>query len=421
MRRMRLRRLGAAWALFACVAAGAGASAQQPEDWHRDVSELLARRARAVERGDLSAFTATMRGAPRPFVDARAAWFRRLRSLPLAAYRLELFDGGFGDLAADADRRRYGPDTHVVQAKERIGFRGYDRTGTYEDLYLTVRKDATGWSVVSDTDRESLFLLSMRNMWDFGPVEAIQRGGIMVIVHPAQRGVAEGILTAAQRARATAKARWPYPWSDPIVIMVPSIVPELERILQTQFDLSSFVAFAAASEDRTAGWALTGFRVYLHWPNFSRYDATFQQTILEHELTHIASFNRNSVYMPSFMDEGVAQYYGENAGYGQRPQERAAIRNGTFDRRLPPDWHFYAGTQSQIFLAYEKALSFSAYLGDRFGRTAAARLFTAISKENPVAAGTSHYHVSRAFRSTFGASLAELERAWAAHEIAALR
>lgn len=408
-------------AVLILASPGAAVPAQQAADWRVEVAELLTRRARAVERGDAVTFAATMRGAPKAFADARMNAFRRLRALPLGSYRLTLFDDGFGDLATDADRRRYGPDTHIVQVKERVGFRGYDRTASWEDLYLTVRKDASGWTVVSDTDRESLFLLSMRNVWDFGPVEAVQRGGIMVIVHPAQRSLAAGILDSAHRARATARTRWPYPWNDPIVIMVPSTVGELARILQTQFDLSSFVAFAYASEDRTTGWALTGYRVFLHWPNFSRYNAGFRQTIIEHEFTHIASFNRNSPYMPSFMDEGVAQYYGENAGYGSRPEERARIRAGTFDRKLPADWHFYVGSRSQIFLAYEESLSFSAYLGERFGRNAAARVFTAISKENPVAPGTSHYHVERAFRATLGISFADLERAWAAHEVAALR
>lgn len=383
-------------------------------DWQAEVATLLQSRAAAVQRSDLTAFLATMRGAPAPFVKQRRDWFARLRALPLGSYELKLHSDEFGDLARAKDRRRWGPDTHIVQVKERIAFRSFERAPANEDLFLTVRKDSQGWSIVSDTDTDDLALESMRNLWDFGAVEPVSRNSILVIVHPAQRSVAGAILTAAERARATARARWPHPWHDPIIIMIPSTVAELARILQTQFDLSSFVAFASSSLDRSKDWKLTGDRIFLHWPNFRRYDSGFQQLILAHEFTHLATRGTTGPFEPAFMDEGIAQYYGEDAARAPRPEMRKRVGSGRFDGRVPEDWFFTAGPESDIFYAYELANAFVAYLGSRFGRTAGARVYRALASESPVSSGTWRYHLDRAFRTTLGVSFAALERDWAA-------
>ena len=415
-----VRRLAIVSALLATMLPASPGHAQDAS-WQSQVQAMLMRRAAAVVHGDLTTFAATMRGAPGAFVDARRTWFQRLRTLPLGSYTLTLYQNEFGDLATAADRPRYGGEVHVVQVKEQMAFRGYDRAPAEEDLFLTVRNDGRGWSVVSDTDRESLFLLSMRNLWDFGPVQNLQSDGIMVVFHAAQSSAAPQIMAAAKAARATAMARWPYTWSEGLIIMVPSTVPELARILQTQFDLSAFVAFASSSVSRDQGWALVGDRVFLHWPNFSRYGPAGQQTILDHEFTHVATRPKTSPFMPAWMDEGIAQFYGEAAGQGTRAEERQRVHAGTFPNRLPEDWQFSAPPNDDIFLSYELALSFMAYLSDRFGHDAGAKAYEAIASRSPMTPGTSLYHVEQAYLATFHVSLADLERAWATREVAQLR
>ncbi len=412
-----IRVLVAAVLLCSVVALPAPAQTPAPTglDWATEVQALLDRRADAVVKGDLAAFLGTMRGAPAGFVKQRRDWFTRLRTLPLGTYELVLDQGEFGDLARTKDRRRFGPETHVVQVKERIAFRGFDRAPTNEDVYLTVRKDTQGWAIVSDTDVEDLALESMRNLWDFGPVVAVSRNGILVVVHPAQRSAGATILSASEKARRTAKARWPYPWNDPIIVMIPSTVAELARILQTQFDLSTFVAFAASSLERSDAkpWSLTGDRIFLHWPNFRGYGESFQQTILLHEFTHLATRATTGPFEPAFMDEGIAQFYGENAGSAPQPETRKRVRNGRFDGRLPEDWFFTAGPESDIYYAYEMSNSFIAFLAGKYGRNAGARVYRAVAAINPGSPGLWRYHLDRAFRQEFKVPFATLEREWA--------
>lgn len=413
---LRLRSALALSAAVALLAPVPGVRAQTR--WQDEIRALLARRAAAVRAGDERAFLATMHGASEGFRKDGRTWLRRIRSLPLGTYRLDFTEDEFGDLARPADRQRHPGEVRIVQVKERIGFRSYDAAPSAEDLYLTVARGPGGWSVVGDDDLEDLALLSARNVWDFGEISHIEAGGIMVVFHPSERTAATRVLSLAGTAASRVKGVWPLRWrEDGIVIMIPSTVGELERILQTTFDLSTFVAFAASSLDRSAGWALTGPRVFLHWPNFRRYGSSFQRAILQHELLHLATREMSGPFVNAILDEGAAQYYGESAFDPPRPVMRQRVRRGSFERRLVEDYVFTAGPPSDIYLAYEESVDFIAFLGERFGRGAGARLYRALGARDPVSPGTWRYHLDRACRSVFGTPFTTLERDWARRAI----
>ncbi len=417
MRRLRPAAflLTAAFVLAATPAPGQTPTQSATPGWQDEVREMLRRRADAVLSGDEQAFLATMRAASTAFRRDRQTWFRRMRALPIGVYRLDFTEDEYGELTRPVDRERYaGREVHVIQVKQRIGFRGYDARPSGEELFLTVVKGALGWSVVADDDVEALALQSSRELWDFGAVSKIEGGGIMVIFHPAQRSAAANILNIAQTARARVKQLWPLPWrEDRVVIMIPSTVGELARILQTTFDLSTFVAFAAASVDRSKAWQLSGSRIFLHWPNFRRQGEASQRTILQHEFLHRASFEVSGPNLRAFMDEGVAQYYGEALYNPPTPELRQRVRSGRFDRHLIRDFVFTIGPPADIYLSYEEAVDFIGYIGERFGRNAGARLFRAIGTQNSVAPGTWRYHLDRACRSVLKVPFATLERDWA--------
>jgi hypothetical protein len=114
------------------------------------------------------------------------------------------------------------------------------------------------------------------------------------------------------------------------------------------------------------------------------------------------------------MDEGIAQYYGEGAFNPPTPELRKRVRAKTFTSMLPPDWLFFIGPPPDVFLAYEEAVDFARYLGGRFGKTAAARLYQAAGAENHVSAGTWRYHLDRVCAALFGVTFTQLEKDWAA-------
>ena len=384
--------------------------------WQVEVRAMLARRAAAVVGDDERTFNATMAGAPAAFRTNRLTWFRRMHVLPIGVYRLDYTGEEYGEVTRAEDRAHYaGHEVHVIQVKERIGFRGYDVAPQAEDVFLTVLKTSRGWSVVSDTDATDLALLSERELWDFGPVEKIEGGGVMVVYHPALRSAARTVLAMGEAARRKVKTLWPLPWHDDrVVVMIPTTVSELQRLLQTTFDLSTFVAFAAASVDRSVdGWRLVGPRVFLHWPNFRSQSAAQQRIILQHEFTHRASFEVSGPYVQSFNDEGIAQYYGEQQYSPVVPDLRLRVRQHRFGGHLPPDFQFSAGPPDDIYLAYEEAVDFTAYIAGRFGKAAGARLYRAIGAESTIGPGTWRYHLDHACRVLFHAGFPRLESDWA--------
>lgn len=369
------------------------------------IEDLLQRRAAAVQQGDKAAFDKTMDGAPAAFMARQRTWFERIRSLPLQTYALSLSDQEYGNLAPTANS-----DVRIYQVDERIGLRGYDQRPSVETVYLTFKQVSGTWRVIADDDLEPIGLLSMRNIWDFGPIQIEQDDGIMVIFHPAQRDAVPTILAQSKAARARVHRDWPFPWNDPVVIMVPSTVGELERVLQTTFDLTQFVAFAASSLDRTDGYKLTGNRIFLHWPNFRKYQPGFQTSVLSHEFLHLATRSIAGPFTTSIFDEGVAQHYGE--GGGESVQLRRRVRAGTLPRTLVPDWFFLAGPRDDIFLSYEEGASFIRYLTKRFGKNAGADAYRALGTIDPDSAGTWRYHLDRVSQQLFKSTFADLERGW---------
>ena len=389
-----------------------GARAQAPADWRAAVQQLIQQRARAVMNGDKRAFDATMSFAPAAFRASRDTWFSRIRALPLGSYTLSFDPNGYQDLVAALSTRPAGDEVHVATVLEQIALKPYDATPSSEDLYLTVVRRAGTWSIVSDSDLESIGLLSFRNVWDFAPVGQLARDGVLVL-YQGDRPTAQRILTATIAAIAYDNTHWPLRWPGRIVMIIPRSTSELSRILQTTFDLGPFVAFTASSESRPNGkYRLTGNRVYVQPGTFFSTPVAYQQDTLSHELLHVATRGYAGDFTPSWMDEGDAQ------DYGQRSQPalvdvRARVVNRTFTGQLPEDFEFSLGSDDEIHTSYEEASSFVLYLISRFGKNAGANLYGALGNESPVSFGTARYHLDHACRVAFGVGFADLERAWA--------
>jgi hypothetical protein len=233
----------------------------------------------------------------------------------------------------------------------------------------------------------------------------------VVLYHPSDRAGARRILADTLGAVATIRSAWPYAWRARVVVMVPSTARELTRIFQATFDLGPFVAFTSSSVEREPRWRLTGHRVFVQPDTFFAYGQGTRRTFLDHELLHHATRASSGPFIPSWLEEGVAQFYGERTT--RLRDLPARVRAGTFDGRLPEDWEFVVGSTSDIRTSYDESLSFTSFLDRRFGRRSAARLYRALGAVPADSLGTALYHLDRAARRLFDMPLAGLERAWA--------
>ncbi len=130
---------------------------------------------------------------------------------------------------------------------------------------------------------------------------------------------------------------------------------------------------------------------------------------MTHELLHIATRELAGPHVPTFVDEGVAEWVAGDASTGVLD---ARLADGEFDRRLPFDHEFITGSGLDIANAYQESFSAVRYAADRFGGDAVARFYRELGAVR-LAPGTWRYHVGRAMRSTFGVGYREFEREWA--------
>lgn len=399
----------AAPALAPAAPAPAPAPAQDDRRpaWRQEVATLLDARARAVRQGDERAFLATMTAAPAAFRARTRTWFRRMQDLPVDRYALEPALHTWEDLAPALDDPPDAEEVHVIEATERIGFAGYDADASHESVYLTVVRRDGRWSIVSDTDLEDLGLLSARHPWDLAPVQVLERDGVLVVFHD-DAADARRILDATIDAVGRIRRAWPLSWRRRVVVMIPRSAADLARIFATTVDLSPFVAFAGSSQvrDREGGFALAGSRIYVQPDTFFGYSSSFQAETLGHEMLHYATRPLAGAFTPSWLEEGVAQVFGERSARAVPDLMRDARRIDG----LPDDHEFFIG--ANIHRSYQASVHFAGWLRDRHGGEAVARFYRAIGARTPVAFGTGRYHLDRAARQIFETRFEALERAW---------
>jgi hypothetical protein len=405
-----VRRLGlpAAALIFLVSLAGPPAAAQDPVD---DIQDLLDRRAEAVLAGDRGAFLDTVDRGDGVFAERQRRLFEGFQQLDVTSYDLEVTTRYWPELTTSAERDHYGiaAEPHVFHVEERYRLRGYDPQPALEDLYLTfVRRDG-GWVIASDSDLDDLTLYSSRKLWENGPVATVASDHFLYVSHPELGFAADDILDLSERALARVEDRWPLDWPGRVVILAPSSTPELRRIIQATFDLDVFVAFAYSGVDRARGWDLVGHRIILNWPTFSSFGEEIRESILTHELLHIATREYTGPAVETWVEEGIAEWVSGDTDAFYLEQDLAA---GTFDRELPRDYEFVTGDDDEILQSYEESSAGARYAVQRFGIDEVADFYRLAGRAR-VAAGTPRYQVDRAMRSAWGLGFNPFQDRWA--------
>ena len=365
------------------------------------IQAILDVRAAAVMSGDRTAFVAT---ADRSAAEAQGRRFDGARSVGFSGYALRLRDDIAGDLSTAAIRARYTPARAVtVLVEVRTTFPAYDVEPALVSDFLTFVERADGWKVAGDSDLEGIGLLSSRELWDLGPVVQTASERVLLLSHPDGRARAEAILPIMETALDREVKGLDITWPEKVVVIVPSSVAELQRLLQSTVDLSNFVGFAYWSVDRTTatGFDLTAPRVILNPDTFFLADDTVREDILTHELVHVATRQVAGPGTSSWVDEGMADLVATGPGTAPPPPDDA----------LPEDWRFGSGGGTAIRDAYVRSRSFVAFLDTR-APDGARRYYEELGRTvgRP---GSRERLQDDAARAVFGRPLAELRADWA--------
>jgi hypothetical protein len=397
--------------LLAAVAAPVVAEERPQAEPYAGIRALLEQRQEAMLGGDERDFMATVDGSHPGFEERQRLLFEGFQRIGLTEYRLELTDRYWPELTTGREVAEYGSAARptLLHVEERYRLRGFDAQPALDDLYLTFVRRGGEWLVASDSDLADLMLLTGRKLWEFGPIETQRSEHFLYLSHPDRRSAGQAILGSAEQALSRLNEAWPLPWSRQVVLLAPSSTEELRRILQATFDLDVFVAFAYSSVDRRLDYDLTGHRIIFNWENFSQHDETVQQTILVHELLHVATREMTGPMVPAFVEEGLAEWASKG---GSTYQLNRRVAGATFDRELPRDYQFFTGPDEDILLSYEESYTAARYAVARYGTDAVARMYRILGgvRQEP---GTPLYHVDRAMRRAFGTDLETFQDRWA--------
>jgi hypothetical protein len=382
-----------------------GPRAAAAESRAEAIQTVLDEREAAIRNGDREAFLATVDpGADEEFKARQAALFDGLRSVPLTSYELVVRPDEVPDLAVGLDERYTADDVYLPAVESRYRIEGVDAVDALDGFFYTFLLREGRWRIISDTDVEDLGLPSARNLWDFGPVARARSAHFTVLFVAADRTRAESLLRLAEEARDRLAPTFNRPLPDQILLILPHSVDQLAEMLQSTFDLSNFVAFAAASVDRDEGWESTSPRVYAQDVNLARSLRSFQLETLHHEFVHVAAFPLAGPFVPAWVHEGVADWIANGRG---RPTAVAGS-----DEVLPEDFEFTTGGLDAIVSAYQESTSAMAFLAQAKGQDAPLDLLAEVG-EARISPGTMDYHTDAALRSLYGKGLTDFQHDWA--------
>lgn len=380
------------------------------------IQELLDRRAAAIVEGDRRAFLATIAGDPNEFRSEQAGLFRRLQGLPLASYRLRARWDRLGELARESDRRLYpdAADVVIPVTEERYRLAGFDRSAAVEDIFFTFVKHDDEWRIASDTDMDDVTLFSARHPWDFRTLSGRERGHFLLLEPRCEQcsTAPPSALALAEQAHERVVRYWSPPWHKRVPLVIPNSARDLKRMLQLTFDVGNFVAFAVSTVDLREGVDYTGHRIVLNPDAFVGRTSDSTLDILAHEILHVATREVSGPFVPSWVEEGLAEYVGNEGSTSALAFLIGEASVAEFDGRLPAGYQFTIGSGVDIFRSYQESYSAVRYFIERWGLNRFIRFYRTLGRPE-VAPGLASYHVDRALRQTVGMGLARFQRAWA--------
>jgi hypothetical protein len=333
------------------------------------IEALLAGRARALLARDRRRFLATADPQATGFRGRQDALFTNLAGVPLARWHYAV--GEPQPVPAPA-LARYGAPVWAAEVTLTHALTGPAGTPASTAQYLTFVRRSGRWYVGGDDDLRPAGHVTVRDLWDFGPVTVLSTPHGAVLGDPSGADRLDEIRDMLVRAVPRVSAIWPdWPRRTTVVLSrgpdeIAAMVPDIGELGQT----------AAA----TSG--ALGDRIVVNPGPFRALGAAGREAVLTHELTHIATSAVTSASTPVWLSEGFADFVG-NSGRTEPPgtiarQLAAAVRAGRVPGLLPSEGEFDpAGPR--LAEAYDGSWLACRLIASRYGQDALTRLYRLVS------------------------------------------
>jgi hypothetical protein len=269
------------------------------------IDGLLARRARAVLKGDLKTFLAAVDPKQPALVARQRTLFVNLRKFGFASLQYTVAD----EWKAPAVRDKYGPTTFSTRLMMRYQLAGLDSRQVKTDLGYSFVRRGKQWILVEDgAIDEILSATGHRQPWDFQEVAIIRRGPLVIAVDKTEKALGTKIARVSQEAVQAVRRHWPRPWSGAVLVVAMSDERVMATLWRDGADEGLTVSAKAISlydvdprGNPTAG--PVGSRIVIN-PAVRK---TIDDDLLVHELTHVATTPLGH-HAPVWLVEGVAEH-----------------------------------------------------------------------------------------------------------------
>jgi hypothetical protein len=375
-----------------------------PADPGTELPRLLDKRARAVLKGDRTAFLATVDRRQKTFYKEQATQFANMRTVPFKSLDYEITERE----TSNGLRRRYHADQVVqVQVQTRYKFTGQDASPVLARHSYTFVLTRSVWRVADDRNRRGR---DDTEIWDGGPVRTVRSTRTLIVYHPGQGLLAGRLLRVADRAYAQVGAAWTGRWERKAVILVPKDEGEAERLVGAR-DLARVAAVASSSVESGASERVLGNRIVVNTGNVVRYNDLNLQVLITHEMTHVATRTLGDG-VPLLLVEGFADWAAlKPLGYPfavTRPNLARRVREGRFDGTLPLDDAEFRGSDAAV--AYDEGSAFCLWVADTYGVARLQALYREFHGSNP----PSKAELDRGFERVLKLSRRTAQGRWAA-------
>jgi hypothetical protein len=372
------------------------------------IRALLVGRASAVQRRDRDAFLAGVDPNAADFRAKQAVVFDNLTHVPIGDWTYSTAPELAIQVPA-AVARRYGDRVWGGEVQLRYSLAGYDQSPTVQRQYLTFVRRGNRWYVGGDQDLDAPGRATARNIWDFGPVTALNSEHTLALGHPGSRGLMAQALALVDRAVPRVTSVWS-DWRQRVVVLVPANAKEAAALVPGAGELRQIAAVTSADLGAENGEPL-GERVVINPGPFTALTDFGRQVVIQHEVTHVATRAVTSDATPYWLSEGFADYVGYTGQpvtpAGAARELTAEVRRGKVPDRLPGRSEFALDGQ-RLAQAYEASWLACRLIAERIGRPGLVRFYRAVSADP----GAPEAAVDDGLRSVLGLTTEQFVALW---------
>ncbi|MFI2369710.1 hypothetical protein [Streptomyces sp. NPDC018833] len=332
------------------------------------IQETLDERGDAVVDGDRTRYLKALAPGATALRSQQATEFDNMADIPFRSWEYRIKGVRHKGARAVADTElRYrvdGFDTVPVTAARTLELT--ERDGRW---YVTADEPGTG---------------APQLLWQQGDVAAVRgsRSLVLGVGHDDKR--LRELAAATDRAMPAVTAAWPSKWAGRVVVLVPSSVESMGRLLGAP--AAGYRGIAAVTTGETGRKdGATADRVIINPEAYGLLGDFGQGIVLTHETTHVATRADTSAATPMWLSEGFADWVAYR-GAGRTAEETApelrdAVRAGEVPGALPADEDFaFGGDADALARAYEGGWLACVLIADRWGEDELREFYRTVGK-----------------------------------------